>query len=127
MSFFVELTVEGKVYPVRRYFIKIVRDEDDKGRPQSNPTWKIIVLMDKMQDNTIVNWMLDPKRLIDGKLSLYKLDGSVLKEIEFKHSSCSLVYDHFNINYSFMASHIFITGQDMKINTAELKQAWPGH
>ena len=123
----VELTIEGKTYQVRRYYITIEREDDEKGRPKSDPAWKIYVVIDSVSDNTVTNWMLDPKKLVDGKLGLYRIgDGSMLKEIEFKKSACTSLTDYFNIEHSFVTSYLVISGKDIKINTAELVQRWPG-
>jgi hypothetical protein len=126
MSFFVELTIEDKTYSVRRYYVTITRDKDEKGRPASDPTWRLHLILDRISDNTISNLMLDPKKLVSGKLTLYKLDGSKLKEIEFKKSTCTEMYDYYNINHSFISSRILIRGRDMKINSAEITQKWAG-
>ena len=128
MSVSVELEIEGKVYPVRRYYAAIFRDDDAKGRPKSDPSWRLYVVLDGLNDSTITNWMLDPKKLVDGKLTLYRIiDGSKLKEITFKKSTCTLLNDFFNVDNSFITSYISVTGKDLKINTAELLQSWPGH
>jgi len=128
MSFTAKLTVEGKTYVVRRYYTVVYRDIDQKGRPKSDPSWKLYLVIDGVNDATLTNWMLDPKKLVDGKVSLYKIgDGSKLKDIEFKKSSCTLLNDHFNIQQPFITSYLAISGKDLKINTAELMQSWPGH
>ncbi|MER3498855.1 MAG: hypothetical protein C4308_09600 [Chitinophagaceae bacterium] len=127
MAFKVELTVEGKTFVVRRYYAVIFREDDKKGRPKSDPAWRLYVVIDSLNDTTITNWMLDPKKLVDGKLSLYKIgDGSKVKDIEFKKSSCTFLNDHFNIEQPFITSYVAISGKDIKINTAELQQSWPG-
>ena len=128
MSVRAELTVEDNIYQVRRYYANIHRDNDEKGRPNSEPTWTLHVVLDSLKDSTITNWMLDPKKLVDGKLTLYSLgDNSKFKVIEFKKSTCSLLMDFFNLEHSYITSYIAISGKDIKINTAELKQSWPGH
>lgn len=127
MSFFVQLTIEDKTYQVRRYYIWITRDDDAKGRPKSDPVWKLAVMLESVSDQILTNWMLDPKKLVDGKLTLYKMDGSKMKEVEFKKSTCSFMYDHFNVDEAFITSYIYIQGKDIKINTAQLQQSWAGH
>ena len=128
MSVRVELTVEGKTYPVRRYYAIISRENDEKGRPTSDPFWQLFLVMDGLNDDTVTNWMLDPKKLVDGNLTLYKIsDGSKFKDIEFKKSTCTLLTDHFNVDNAFITSFVTITGKDLKINEAELLQSWPGH
>lgn len=128
MSVRVELTIEDKTYQVRRYYTTIQRAEDEKGRPGSDPQWSLYVVIDAVNDTTITNWMLDPKKLVDGKLTLYTIgEDSKLKTIEFKKSTCHFLADYFNLDHAFITSYIAITGKDIKINTAELQQSWPGY
>ena len=127
MPVYVELSVDGKTYKVRRYYVTIERDSDSKGRPQSDPSWKIFVVLDGVNDGSMINWMLDPKKLIDGKLTLYRInDGSKVKDIEFTKSTCKALTDYFNIDSSYVTSYMVIMGKDIKINSAELQQTWPG-
>jgi hypothetical protein len=126
MSFRAELSIEGMVFPIRRFYITLKREEDVRGRPKTDPTWRIFLLIDASDDTTITNWMLDPRKKIDGKITLYKPDDdSKLKEIEFKQSFCFKLRDFFNTTYSFTSSFLGIAGKDIKINNTELEQNWP--
>ena len=127
MSIFVKLTVEGKDYEVRRYYTAILRSFDEKGRPKSDPTWKILLVIDGIGDTTITNWMMDPKKQVDGVLTLYNIvDGSKFKEIQFKKATCKGLTEYFSIERTFVTSYMVLTGKDIKINSAELVQNWPG-
>jgi hypothetical protein len=121
------LTIEGKDFEVRRYYTAIYREKDQKGRPKSDPAWKIFVVLDGINDTTITNWMMDPKKQVDGKFTLYNInDGSVFKEIHFKKGTCKGLTELFSLEKTFITSYLVITGKDIKINTAELVQNWPG-
>lgn len=127
MSYDIKLSIEGNNYSVRRYYLEINRETDVKGRPSSDPSWILFLLMDGVKDSTITNWMIDPSKLIDGALVLTKhIDGSEFKRIEFTKCSCTFLNDHFNLNNTFITSYIKITGKNIKVNTAELLQKWPG-
>lgn len=127
MSVRAELTIEGQTFRVVRFYTTLRRQEDDRGRPTSDPTWRIFLLLDASNDKTITNWMCDPKKKIDGKITLYKIDqDSKLKEIEFKKSFCFKMRDFFNASASFTSTFIGIAGKDIVINSAELAQNWPG-
>ena len=127
MSVRAELTIEGQTFRVVRFYTTLRRQEDDRGRPTSDPTWRIFLLLDASNDKTITNWMCDPKKKVDGKITLYKIDqDSKLKEIEFKKSFCFKMRDFFNASVSFTSTFIGIAGKDIVINSAELAQNWPG-
>src|ERR1700730_14215715 len=127
MSFKAELSIEGKVYNVRRFFTLIHRKTDAKGRPTSMPQWLIVLRIDAVDDTTLTSWMIDPTKQLDGKLTIYKIDQDTkLKEIQFKKSYCYSMVDIFQSDVSYATSEIYIGGKDIQINTASLKQNWPG-
>ena len=127
MSFKVELTVEDKTYTIRRFVAFLERENDAKGRPTSDIRWRLDLLMDAVNDITITGWMLDPKKQIDGKLTIYKIaEESTLKEIEFKKCVCCALRDHFSSRYSFASCKLTIAGKEIKINTAAFIHSWPG-
>jgi hypothetical protein len=127
MSVRAELTIEGQTFRVIRFYTTLRRQEDDRGRPTSDPTWRIYLLLEASSDKTITNWMCDPKKKLDGKITLYKVDqDSKLKEIEFRKSFCFKMRDFFNASASFTSTFIGIAGKDIVINSAELAQSWPG-
>ncbi len=127
MSFKAELEVDGKTYPIRKFYAGIHRATDGKGRPASMPGWEIYVLMDITGENALTDWMADPAKQQDGKIVLYKIDQDTkLKEIHFKKAYCSYLLDVFQPDISYNGCEIRITGKDIQINTATLEQNWPG-
>ena len=127
MSFKSELTIEGKTYNVRRFFVSVKRNIDQRGRPSSMPSWSLFVVIDSVQDTTLTRWMLDSVKELNGELIMYKIDqNSKLKEISFKKSYCFGMNDLFNSETGYATCELLIAGRDLKINTAELKQNWPG-
>ena len=127
MSFRVELTIEEKKYNVRRFLAFLSREEDAKGRPVADTNWRLDVLIDSVKDTGITGWMLDPKKQIDGTLTIYKIaEESILKEIEFKKCVCYQMWDHFNSHYSIASTSMSISGKDLKIKSAFLIQSYPG-
>jgi hypothetical protein len=94
----------------------------------TDPTWRIFLLLDATNDTTITNWMCDPGKKVDGKLTIFKIGAdSKLKEIEFKKSFCFKMRDFFSASHSFSSTFIAISGKDIAINSIELAQSWPGH
>ncbi|MBS1974026.1 MAG: hypothetical protein JST13_06715, partial [Bacteroidetes bacterium] len=105
----------------------IFRKTDSKGRPSSIPFWKIIVILDAVDDTTLTSWMVDPAKQIDGKITIYKIDQDAkLKEIEFKKGYCVYLKDEFKADISYATCEINITGKDIQINTASFQGNWPG-
>lgn len=127
MSFKAELDLDGKTYSIRRMYTNIFRATDKKGRPASMPAWEIMLLIDATDDKTLMNWMVDPAKQMDGKITLYKTDQDAkLKEISFKKGYCTFLLDLFQSDVSFTSCEIRIAGKDIKIGTAGLEQNWPG-
>jgi hypothetical protein len=127
MAFEGILKVEDKSFKVVRCYITLKRQEDHRGRPTTDPTWRIFLLLDATDDNTLTNWMCDPTKKVTGQLSLHRLgSGEKVKEIEFKNSFCFKMRDFFNASHSFSSTFIGISGKDISINSFELVQRWPG-
>jgi hypothetical protein len=118
MSFRAELTIEDKTYNVRRFYLVLDRQVDEKGRPSSMPGWKLIVRIDAVDDTTLVNWMIDPNKSLDGKIRLYKIDqDSRYKEIQFKKASCYVMHDSFKADISYATCEFEIIGEEILINS----------
>ena len=91
------------------------------------PSWTLFIVIDAVQDTTITSWMLDAVRELDGELLMYKIDqNSKLKQITFKKGYCFGLNDLFNSEIGYATCELVIAGRDLKINTAEVKQHWPG-
>lgn len=127
MAYEGELIIEGKSYKVIRACMMVSRSMDERGRPVTSPTWRMYLLLDADSDSTITNWMFDPRKQIDGTLELRRQgEGSTVKKIEFKKTSCFRMRDHFNASESFSSTFIGISGQGLAIGSAELDQNWLG-
>jgi len=121
MAFKVELTIDNQVFPVRDFYLSILRETNPKGQPNSNPAWILDVTIDAVNDTTITQWMIDPAKQVDGDLSIYKTDGEgKLKNIEFKKSCCFGMIDRFIPGLSETSCYIRISGEEIHIGTAKL-------
>jgi hypothetical protein len=121
MSFKAELTIEGKTFGLRSFFLRIDREEDSKGRPSSLPSWGMEMTIDTVDDTTITNWMIDPGKQIDGKIVFYKIDeDSKLKEIGFKKCYCYFLQDSFMTDFSFTKSEFFVAGGELDIGSSKI-------
>ena len=127
MSFKAELDVDGKTWSIRRMYTNIHRATDKKGRPASTPGWDIYIMIDVTDENSLMNWMVDPSKQLDGKITLYKTDQDAkLKEISFKKAYCTYLADLFQSDESYTSCQIRIAGKDIHIGSASLEQNWPG-
>ena len=64
MAFKVELTIDNQVFPVRDFYLSILRDTNPKGQPNSSPSWILDVTLDAVNDKTITQWMIDPDKQV---------------------------------------------------------------
>jgi hypothetical protein len=128
MAYEGELTIEGKTYNVIRCCMMVTRQEDNRGRPVTDPTWRMYLLLDADNDSTLTNWMFDPTKHVNGTLELRRQgEGSTVKKIEFKNTYCFRMRDFFNASASFSSTFIGIAGQGLSIDSVELNQKWIGH
>jgi hypothetical protein len=128
MAIRAELTIDDSVtLRVVRFYTTIKRQEDSKGRPATDPVWRIYLLLDVSNDKTITNWMCDPEKMANGKITLYKIgEDSKYKEIRFTSCFCFKMRDFFNAGQSFSSTFIGVAGKGLAINSIELEQSWPG-
>jgi hypothetical protein len=104
----------------------VYRETNVKGRPSSEPRWAIHACFDAVDDTTITNWMIDPAKQFDGKITLYRIDQATkLKEIEFKKSYCVYLGDIFIVDRAYAICEILIVGKDIQVNTASVQGNWP--
>jgi hypothetical protein len=120
MSFKVELTVDNQVYPVRDFYLSVLRETNPKGLPCSKPSWILDVTIDVVNDKTITQWMIDPDKQFDGSVVIYKDLDTKMKNIEFKNSNCFTMIDQFIPEMSETSCFIRIAGTEIKVGGAKL-------
>jgi hypothetical protein len=120
MSFKVELTVDNQVYPVRDFYLSVLRETNPKGLPCSNPTWILDVTIDVVKDTTITQWMINPDKQLDGSIVIYKDKDAKMKNIEFRNSNCFAMIDQFIPEFSETSCFIRIAGSEIKVGSAKL-------
>ena len=121
MSFKAELSIDNQVFPVRSFYMSLVRETNAKGKPNSKPAWTIDVTIDSVDDTTITQWMIDPQKQVDGMLTVYKTDAQAkLKDIEFRKSFCYGMIDRFIPDLSVATCSMRIAGEEIQIGTTVL-------
>ena len=121
MPFNADLTIDNQVFPVRDFYLSVLRETNPKGQPSSSPSWILDVTIDVVKDTTITQWMIDPDKQVDGSLVIYKSKGEgKMKSIEFKNSNCFSMIDRFIPEFSETSCYIRIAGSEIKVGTAKL-------
>ena len=121
MSFKAQLTIDNQTYPVRSFYLSLLRGTTAKGKPNSKPSWIIDVTIDAVDDTTITHWMIDPQKQVDGVLTVYKVDADAkLKDIEFRKSFCYVMIDRFIPDLSVATCSMRISGEEIQIGTTVL-------
>ena len=116
------LTVEGTDYPINWLFLRVVRNENQRGEPASRPEWGVVVSLDAMEDSTVKNWMIDPNMQKDAKITLQRIDeDGKFKEIELKKAYCVWYHDEFYADMEYLHTTINITGSEIHFNKATLQ------
>jgi hypothetical protein len=121
MAFKVELSVDSQVYPVKDFYLAVLRETTPKGQPSSKPSWFLDVTIDAVNDTTITQWMIDPTKQVDGSLTIYQSDGEgKMKSIEFKKGNCSGMVDQFIPEFAETSCFIRILGAEINVGNVKL-------
>jgi hypothetical protein len=121
MAFKVELTVDNTVFPVKDFYLSVLRETTPKGQPSSSPSWTLDVTIDAVNDTTITAWMIDPSKQVDGNLTIYQSDGEgKMKTIEFKSSNCFGMVDQFIPEFSETSCFMRISGPEIHVGNVKL-------
>jgi hypothetical protein len=89
MSYTAELTMEGKTFPVIKCVYGLSQKVDLFGKPVPkviSDTIKLEII--GSDDETSISWATNYKKKLGGKISFYKSDQSVFKEIKFEDGFC---------------------------------------
>jgi len=121
MAFQTELTIDNQVFPVRDFYLSVLREITPKGQPSSAPTWTLDVTIDAINDTTITAWMIDPNKQVDGNLTINQTDGTgKMKEIEFKGANCFGMVDQFIPEFAETSCFIRISGPEIHVGNVKL-------
>ena len=120
MPFKAELSIQGKIFVIKRLFLLSGRQIDEKGRPITKPAWRIVLRIDAVSDAILTNWMIDPAKKMDGEITLTNVVSNVesrLKKIEFKNAQCYRMVDSFRSFTSYATCEIEIAGEELQIDS----------
>lgn len=117
-SFRAELTIDNEVFAVSRAYFEIHRKVDGRGRATSTPGWSTWINMESTEKTTIANWMADPKKTQDVKITFYQTDQNTkFREIKLDKASCYLYHEQFASDENFGLLRFQIMGPDVAIGS----------
>lgn len=128
MSFKAEFEVAGNKYRVLHCSYSLQQDIDATGRPSSGVKGGTIQMEVESTDKTaLTEWMADPFKHQDGKVTFYKRDSNQKsKELSFKEGYLVSYTETFtNLGDNPMTEHFVISAKEVKMGNAEHKNEWP--
>jgi hypothetical protein len=126
-SFKATMTVAGTDYDVVSCVYSFGQATDDKGRPASDVKGgSISVQIVVTDDDSMVEWMIDPYKKQDGSITFMKIDqDSKLKEIKFTGAYLVGYSESFNANSSSaMIASLNISAGTISVDSAKLDNKW---
>lgn len=123
MAFEATLNVGDNHYNLHWFLLQIGQNEDARGRIASRPAWGLILEMDTLDDDTLKDWMVNPTMQKDGSVVLNRIDeaDAQFKQIEFRRAYCVMYHDIFHTYEGYMSTALYITGEELVLNTAALR------
>jgi hypothetical protein len=128
MSFKAEFEVGGNKFRVLHASYSLQQDIDATGRPSSGVKGGTIQIEVESTDKTaLTEWMVDPFKHQDGKITFYKRDSNQKsKELTFKEGYLVSYTENFtNTGENPMTEHFVISAKEVKMGNAEHKNEWP--
>ena len=121
MPFNADLTIDNQVFPVKDFYLAVVRETSPKGQPNSTPSWTLDVTIDAVKDTTLTGWMIDPDKQFDGSITIYQSGGAgKMKTIEFKGGNCFGMIDQFIPEFAEACCFIRISGPEIHVGNVKL-------
>ena len=133
MAFKATMSLDGKTYRVYHCNYGFHQGIDSRGHPQSAVSGGTIELeLESDGDLTIANWMLNPDKIYDGSITIYKRDGEQrMKQIFFKKAFLVSYAESFaNFGDNPMTERITISANEVQIENSKGQQEvhknnWP--
>ncbi len=100
MSFKGEFKVAGNTYSIIECGVPLQQKYDQKGKPASGVhSGRIRLILEGTDDGTLGNWMADPTKKQDGKLTFFRVDqDSTFKEVEFEGAYIITLMENFTLD-----------------------------
>jgi hypothetical protein len=127
MAFKATFTLDGTDYNVLSCSYYFYQNTGADGKPTSGVQGGQISLSVASSVSTaLVEWMADPNKMLDGKVTFFLLDSEqVMKELDFTKGYCVSHSESFtNTGTNPMVESIVISAGTIKIGNAEVDNAW---
>ena len=116
-SFNAEMTVDNQTFPVSQCFFQIRRVVDSHGRPQSRPYWSAWISMESTAKSTIANWMLDPNKQLDVKITFSQTgQPAKFREITLSKAYCFEYRERFTSDEDYGLLRFMVMGPEVSID-----------
>jgi hypothetical protein len=127
MVFKTELHLEGNVYPLHFLSVEISQVIDSIGRPSSViRAGKIEIEMSAVEDDIIIDWMIQPKKKLNGNIVYYEIDEETkFKEVKFEDGFCVEFSEKFNADTDGLTTYFSISAEKVSIGNIEVNNNWP--
>jgi len=127
MAYSALLELEGKKFKVRHCAYSLHQNLDENGRPTTNVMGGTINCeIESSDDDTIVNWMVDPVGKKSGSIVFMKTsEEGEMKKITFDDAFCTSYTETMNsLSNEPMVEHIIISAQKLMANGVAHENIW---
>ncbi|GAB3783004.1 hypothetical protein GCM10028818_40040 [Spirosoma horti] len=122
-SYIAKLSVSNTEYTLSRINFFAVRDRDKKGRPVPDMAWTVMMSLYAIRDTFFTDWMLDPTKKRDAKISFYSGTDKE-KEWELKDVYCVGFEENFVDDLGIMETLVILAGSTISNGNATLTYQW---
>jgi hypothetical protein len=123
----VELILDENTYLLNSLSYEIDQAVDKFGRPSSiSKGGKIEIELYSVDNDVIFDWMIHPRKTINGTINLYEGDNETkLKEIKFENAYCIDYTESFDqIMGDFLVTKLTISAEKLTIGSVDLDNQW---
>ncbi len=127
MIFKAELILEGNTYLLNSLTFQLNQAIDKFGRPSSiTKGGKIEIELFTVEDDVIFDWMVHPRKTLNGNINLYEADNETkFKEMKFENAYCIEYFEIFDHSISeSMVTKLIVSAEKLSIGTIELDNQW---
>src|SRR5687768_16547317 len=129
MSFLAKLVLGSGEYNILTVDYDISQVIDHNHRPNGLPKGGLIeVMVESSNNNELLEWMIRPDMIKNGKLVFYRRDAnSPMKTVNFNDAFCIYPKEIFTADgQNPMVTRMTISAREIKINNVTLSNPWAG-
>lgn len=121
------LEVGGKKFDLDQSEFAFTQATDFKGQPEGEVFSGAIGLSyPNVPPKELLDWMLNPRKFLDGTLTTYGEDGTPLQKLEFKQATCvNMKIEYKNMDSSYTSCTFTIVANKVQIGGITVENEWP--